>query len=217
MSVSRLTFLRSNPLITARRLPHHHRPHFHQLRFNSTKPRPSRLSSYIPQLSNLSTRTGVPLPSLVVSFAILHELTAIVPLVLAFFVFQAAGMGATIVAWAAGISSTQEEGGGLDWRVKVGEWLEEGERRVDRVARRYGLFGRIKGGAKTAEQLELERETPKEMGMDVVAAAKGSKAAQDVANALSAYLLIKVNALVTRPRPSFRADDDSGRFSFPSG
>jgi hypothetical protein len=69
-----------------------------------------------------------------------------------------------------------------------------GERRVDRISRRYGLFGRVKGEAKTLQQLKLENESPREMGMDVAAAAKGSKAAQDVANALSAYLLIKVSS-----------------------
>jgi hypothetical protein len=194
MSVLRLPFPRSNPLL---RLPFQQVPRTHHLRFHSTgRQRPSRFSSFIPQLSNLSTRTGVPLPSLVLSFGILHELTAILPLVLAFFIFQAAGIGGTIVEWAAGNSSTEAEGGSgsLDWRVKVGEWLEEGERRVDRISRRYGLFGRVKGEAKTLQQLELENESPREMGMDVAAAAKGSKAAQDVANALSAYLLIKVSS-----------------------
>jgi hypothetical protein len=127
----------------------------------------------------------------VLSFAVLHELTAISPLLLFFFAFQAAGVGGSVVEWAAGVSErSQDEHGQLDWRIKVGEWLDEGEKRVDRVSRRYGLFGRTKGEKASEGHLQ---DTPAEAAMQVVTAAKGSKAAADVANALAAYLLVKVS------------------------
>src|SRR4051794_39876839 len=79
-------------------------------RWNSTQSsQPSRFSKFIPRLTALSTRTGVPLPSLVLSFAVLHELTAIFPLLLFFFAFQAAGVGGSVVQWAAGVSERSQD------------------------------------------------------------------------------------------------------------
>src|SRR4030081_328378 len=47
-----------------------------------TLPRlPSRLKPYTAAIQRLSLRTGTPLTSLVISFGILHEVTALVPLV----------------------------------------------------------------------------------------------------------------------------------------
>jgi hypothetical protein len=53
--------------------------------------------AYKNALSSLAARTGTPLPSLIVSFAILHEITAIVPLAGLFFGAKYLGVGERLV------------------------------------------------------------------------------------------------------------------------
>jgi len=146
----------------------------------------SRLSKYIPRLDAISTKSGLPLPSLAVSFAILHELTAILPLIALFFAFQAFGIGGSIIKWA----SQQEDGDDLGLGSYIRDWLQEGQRRVDKVARRYGLFGYEKGSKAldAADQLSSE-----DQALQVAAAAKQSTAAAGVANAVAAYVVVKVS------------------------
>lgn len=151
----------------------------------NTPPRNNKFSAYTARLTALSTRTGVSLPSLALSFGILHELTALVPLVLLFWAFQAADVGTSVVSWAGKISDEEGEG----WKGFVRDWLSEGEKRVDRVARRYGLFGitpGVKGDEKGVEVAEEAREL-------VVRAEHGSRAAAGVTNAIAAYVFVKVS------------------------
>ncbi|KAF7351145.1 hypothetical protein MSAN_01677000 [Mycena sanguinolenta] len=58
----------------------------------------SALSRYRDALAAVSARTGTPLSSLVLSFGILHELTAIVPLVGIFYTARTLGVGERVVA-----------------------------------------------------------------------------------------------------------------------
>jgi hypothetical protein len=152
----------------------------------NTQPR-GKFSAYTDRLTALSTRTGVSLPSLALSFGILHELTALVPLVLLFWAFQAVDVGTSVVSWAGKISDEEGEG----WKRFVRDWLSEGEKRVDRVARRYGLFGitpGVDGGEKGVEVAEEAREL-------VVRAEHGSRAAAGVTNAIAAYVFVKVSRI----------------------
>ncbi|KAJ9126348.1 hypothetical protein QFC24_002082 [Naganishia onofrii] len=151
----------------------------------------SKFAAYTTRLNALSARTGVSLPSLALSFGILHELSAIIPLLVLFFGFQAANVGATIVQWAGQVTEESEhDHGNLNWRVTVRDWLAEGERRVDKVARRYGLFGYEKG-QKAVLLEEGGGVHAEEEAKQLARAAKGSKAAADVTNAVAAYVLVK--------------------------
>lgn len=130
------------------------------------------------------------------SFAILHELTAIVPLIALFFAFQAFGIGGTIIKWA----SRQEDGDDLGLGAYIRDWLEEGQKRVDKVARRYGLFGYEKGSKAAAEDDRLSSE---EEALQVASAARQSTAAAGVASAVAAYVVVKASpGMATAPRIS---------------
>src|SRR3954454_10798848 len=103
------------------------------------------LASYKGTLDALSRKTGTPLGSLIVSFAVLHEATAIVPIVGFFYAARLGGLGDRAMG-ALGVRSGQLEGGveGGDgsWALrKCREWVEEGEQWTARVGRRYGIFG----------------------------------------------------------------------------
>ncbi|KAK7045520.1 hypothetical protein VNI00_007352 [Paramarasmius palmivorus] len=95
---------------------------------------------YRQALKSISERTGAPLPALIVSFGVLHEATAIVPLVGVFYGAKAMGVGEGLVD---ALKDTDTES--VWWKGKAREWIEEGEERVDRVGRRYGWFGYSKG------------------------------------------------------------------------
>lgn len=150
------------------------------LRRLSTEPEPPRLPSklqtYAPRLHALSTRTGVPLPTLAVSFLVLHELTAIVPVVGFYYLFSAIGAGAGLVGWIA--SASEGEGDESWWRKLLGEWYDEGRTRAEKVGKKYGLLGYDEEGA-------------------------GANAGAAVANAVAAYVVVKVSSKPHHsPRPS---------------
>lgn len=145
---------------------------------------------YRATLAGISARTGTALPSLITSFAILHEATAVAPLIVFFYAAKTAGVGERVVGAvrsADKISSELEE----SWlRRKGEEWVDEGERWVGRVGRRYGIWGFEKGQRST---MDIEREREKE---DVAS----RRIAGDVANAVLAYGITKVRyKLFLRP------------------
>lgn len=135
-----------------------------------------RFGPYRDALKAISVRTGTPLPSLAVSFAILHELTAIVPLVGVFYGARALGVGERIVA--AVIEGEPDSALTRNgWvREKCKTWVDEGEHWAGRVGRRYGVFG---------------FETTQSTGDDVDV--KQHHLVGDVANAVFAYGLTKVS------------------------
>lgn len=180
------------------------------LLFPHTSPTRSstRLQAYAPRLTALSRRTGVPFASLAGSFMVLHEITALVPLVMLFFVFQAAGAGAGIVAWledvrAEAAGSGTDAGTGADWEWRLagmqttdnasppaaesGEkwklwvrvWMDEAEEKIARVGKRYGILGYDK----------VNRDSNSAPASGSLSA---SSATENVANAIAAYVVVKV-------------------------
>lgn len=151
--------------------------------YSTTPPRPSFLSSYISLL-----RTRYPLadpPSLIASFLILHELTAVVPVFLGFWSLKSLGVGDSMVLWAL----ESEEGWGKD---RVREWVKEGEGTAEKVGRRYGVLGYSKEGKEEREE-RRSRETEVGGGLREVARPEGINVGGDVANLVGAYLLVKVS------------------------
>jgi hypothetical protein len=149
-------------------------------RFNHTSSRPSpppnvpsssRVQRYLPRLQALANRTGVPLSSLAVSFLILHELTAVLPVVGFYFLFSSLGTGLGIIEWLNRTTGEDEHG----WRGMVTGWYDEGQAKMARVGRRYGLWQ------------EAEEATHGE-----VSSKPTDKAGEGVANAVAAYVVVKV-------------------------
>ncbi|KAG1758836.1 hypothetical protein EDD22DRAFT_783372 [Suillus occidentalis] len=133
-----------------------------------------RFAPYRNALTAISGRTGAPLPSLIVSFAILHELTAIVPIVGIFYTARSLGAGERVVNAAA-----FDRGGSADdqsWvNIQLRSWVDEGEHWAGRVGRRYGIFGFEKG--EVVDQTQTSQLS--------------GKLAGDVANAVLAYGTVK--------------------------
>jgi len=146
----------------------------------SSPPKPSRFAPYKTALEALSTRTRTPLPSLIVSFAVLHEITAIVPLVSVFFAGRSFGLGESVVRY---IRSEPSEGKENHWIFRKSEnWLDEGESWAGRVGRRYGILGFPKTPKGTIPEDSTNGES--QIMKNV---------AGDVANAMLAYGVTKVN------------------------
>lgn len=136
------------------------------------------VNRYRATLAGISARTGTALPSLITSFAILHEATALAPLVVFFYAAKAAGVGERVVGAVRTADKRQAEDAWL--RRKGEQWVDEGERWVGRVGRRYGIWGFEKGAHPPAyEERALED-------------AASRRIAGDVANAVLAYGVTKV-------------------------
>ncbi|KAI0644906.1 hypothetical protein C8Q79DRAFT_1001538 [Trametes meyenii] len=163
---------------------------------SSTMPKPSRFAPYKEALAAISQRTRTPLPSLVFSFAVLHELTAILPVVGLFYGARALGVGEGIVRAVAppqGETESNPEGApsALFMRLRdtwagarFKDWMVEGKVRVERVGRRYGWFGFEKGSRTDGTSLEARTAQAE-------SALVSGRIAGDVANAVVAYALTK--------------------------
>ena len=141
--------------------------------------------AYKNALNSLAARTGAPLPSLIVSFAILHEITAVVPLAGLFFGAKYLGVGERLVEHIREETRTDARSSDpltTKWAQRVGMWINEGDVWAERVGRRYGFFGYPK--------------TPKGMKFEPAEGEKGPGVAGDVANAVFAYTATKVSSLL---------------------
>ncbi|GLB37719.1 putative hypothetical protein FLILHELTA [Lyophyllum shimeji] len=143
----------------------------------SSRPQ-GQFAAYRNALTALSARTSTPLPSLILSFGILHEITAIVPLVAVFYGSRTLGIGegliGVIVSKDPAAPSTED-----DWlRGTVRTWVEEGDAWAGRVGRRYGIFG-------------YEKRTPGAPEPPVESSQPSGRIAGDVANAIVAYGVTK--------------------------
>lgn len=178
----------------------------------------SRLAQSYPRLVRLSARTGVPLPSLGISFLILHELTAIIPVVLLFWLFQSIGLGVGLLSWIKGAAELDspadgaravdggvEGGSGADpkqsghakgWKGLLRGWYDEAENKVERVGRRYGILGYEKrnssASSSSATDPLLTGSSDQVHAVATASRTRSSTAAESVANAISAYVVVKV-------------------------
>ncbi|KAG1720787.1 hypothetical protein EDB19DRAFT_1646908 [Suillus lakei] len=133
-----------------------------------------RFAPYRNALTAISGRTGAPLHSLIVSFAILHELSAIVPVVGFFYVARSLGAGERVVnAVALNRDDSIDDQSWVNTQLR--SWVDEGEQWAGRVGRRYGIFGFEKG--------QFVDQTPTSQ--------LSGKLAGDVANAVLAYGAVK--------------------------
>lgn len=176
-----------------------------KLRSYTTTTRPSRqniLSPYIIKLRQ--TYPNAEPTSLVASFLILHELTAVIPLFVGFWSFKALGLGTGLVAWAVDKSEEGDEenqekvsGGIGEWsRKKVGSWIRQGEEQSERIGRRYGVLGFEKESVEERE-MRKEREALDRVsssGNDIVMPRlNGYNIGGDVANLVASYIAVKVS------------------------
>ncbi|KAG5651633.1 hypothetical protein H0H81_008010 [Sphagnurus paluster] len=140
-----------------------------------SRPAQPRFAAYRNALAALAARTGTPLPSLIVSFAVLHEVTAVVPLVAFFYGSRSLGIGESVVGAIVrkedSLSSTDQD----TWMKGVFRgWVEEGDAWAARVGRRYGIFG-------------YEKRVPGASNAHTEPSPLSSHIAGDVANAIVAY------------------------------
>lgn len=172
---------------------------------------------FLPRLRAVSQRTGVPLPSLVISFLVLHEITAVVPVVFLYFLFYSLGLGTGLIAWITGTaghtsstldaSSTERPDDGerstgarwTDWRGTLGRWIEEGDRKFERVGKRYGIFGYDKHDKSASEGGGGGDGGSDTDGVVVVTedAVKQHRISANLASFTAAYVVVKVSR--TRP------------------
>ena len=145
----------------------------------------TKFAPYVEALKKVSARTKTPLPSLILSFAVLHEITAVAPVVGFFFGARALGVGDKIIEEVARPPSESGTEYGNWAREKGREWVDEGGKWVQRVGTRYGVFGFAKQGKEEITRAGKE---------DVVIVDGGlsSKLAGDAANAILAYGITKV-------------------------
>ncbi|EKM53598.1 uncharacterized protein PHACADRAFT_260033, partial [Phanerochaete carnosa HHB-10118-sp] len=143
-------------------------------------PSSSRFAVYRQALQAISARTGTALPSLVVSFGIVHEFTALVPTVGFFFGARALGVGERVVQAVA--AETEGEPGWAKQKARV--WLDEGGQWAQRVGRRYGVFGYEKRERGKDGDAAAGVQEPKETEV-------ATRLAGDAANAILAYGLTK--------------------------
>jgi hypothetical protein len=123
---------------------------------------------YRATLEAISQRTGTSLPSLALSFGILHEITAIVPLVGIFYSARYLGVGERAIQT---ITYSDSD----SWvSQKAHTYISDGELWAGRVGRRYGLFGYEKRDPSSPKHVEDEEPVPAHL-------------AGDIANAVFAY------------------------------
>ena len=136
----------------------------------ATNPRQGALQ----RVRQMAAKSGTDPASMVVSFAVLHELTAIVPLVLLFYLLGLLGAGEQVMEWLLQLSGSEESGSGAWLRGKI----NEGMQRAEKFGRRNGYFG-----------FEAGSEVGAEAGLGARAGA--SALAGSFANAVAAYAITK--------------------------
>ncbi|EIW68590.1 hypothetical protein TREMEDRAFT_31879 [Tremella mesenterica DSM 1558] len=152
----------------------------------------SYLSKARSELLKLSKHTGAPISSLILSFGILHEVTAIIPLYLFYRMFQFFGVGVGVVGFVLVVENVNSEKNGIEgkgkssWRELVLNWYDEAERRVDRLGKKYGVLGYDNH---TLEDEEIGR------GYDLGSGEGVREGTSDkVTNAIAAYVVVKALA-----------------------
>lgn len=140
----------------------------------------SRLKRALVRVRSIARRNGTDAPTMVASFLILHELTAIVPLMLMFYVFGALGVGTAVLHWLLGdteemAKESQHDAKSVASRFRA--WARIKEERFERYCRRKGYLGFEKQDAATIDG-----------AMDL---GNSNYLAGSFANMVAAYILVK--------------------------
>ncbi|KAF5326062.1 hypothetical protein D9611_000289 [Ephemerocybe angulata] len=146
----------------------------------------SKFGAYSGALKAISARTGTPLSSLILSFGILHEVTAVAPLFIAFYGSRTLGVGDKLIkaitedpTFQVAESDEARPKDLTQWgKHKLSGWVAEGDRWAARVGTRYGIFG-------------YEKRAPGEKADVDALTHKPGHLAGDVANAVVAYAVTK--------------------------
>ena len=121
------------------------------------------------------------------------------PIVAIFFILQAVGAGKALLDWIGHIAEVDEEAQIEQvegWRKVVRNWYHEGTTRVEKVGKRYGILG--------YEKVEKDEDRPTSSlstatnGGDSTVSVGSSQqirgpGAEQIANAISAYIIVKVS------------------------
>lgn len=140
----------------------------------------SRLQRALTQVRSIAKKNGTDAPTMVASFFILHELTAIVPLALLFYVFGALGVGTAVLQWLLGEDrdgADHGDEGARSFGAKFRQWARIKEERFERYCRRKGYLGFEKQDAEAIDQA-------RDLG-------NSSHLAGSFANLAAAYILVK--------------------------
>ncbi|PWN50957.1 seryl-tRNA synthetase [Violaceomyces palustris] len=144
----------------------------------------------------MAERQGTDPASMGVSFLILHEVTALVPLIALFYLFGALGAGEAVLDWLVGGGENGEqryegEQGGVSGLVvgTVRGWVGEGMVRAERYGKRKGYFGFEKEEAEGSQSEEGRVGITDEASL--TANGKGKALAGSFANAVAAYAVVK--------------------------
>ncbi|SJX63745.1 related to mitochondrial seryl-tRNA synthetases [Sporisorium reilianum f. sp. reilianum] len=135
----------------------------------------SRLKRALMHVRSIARKNGTDAPTMVASFLVLHELTAIVPLVLMFYVFGALGVGTAVLHWLLGDAETEHDAQSLASRFRT--WARTKEERFERYCRRKGYLGFEQQDAATID-------AAKDLG-------SSNYLAGSFANMVAAYILVK--------------------------
>lgn len=136
----------------------------------------SRLQRALTQVRSIARKNGTDAPTMVASFLILHELTALVPLVVMFYVFGALGVGTAVLTWLLGDAQDGSENAeSLSARFRA--WARLKEERFERYCRKRGYLGFEKQDPETIDAAN-------DLGKSV-------QLAGSFANMVAAYILVK--------------------------
>lgn len=153
----------------------------------STTRQDSYIKSYIAALRN---RYPLADPaSLIASFLLLHELTAIVPLFIGFVGLRSIGAGEKLIELAIPNSGN---GGESTWAgAKMEKWVKEGTEQGERIGRRYGVLGYAK---ESREERELRKSLPLDSTLEADDVQPTTLSiGGDVTNLVAAYVAVKVS------------------------
>ncbi|KAJ9480003.1 Serine--tRNA ligase, mitochondrial [Pseudozyma hubeiensis] len=133
-----------------------------------------RLKRALAQVRSIATKNGTDAPTMVASFLVLHELTAIVPLAIMFYIFGALGVGTAVLNWLLGDA---EDSSKDSFAARFRTWARNKEERFERYCRKKGYLGFEKQDVKTIDAAG-------DLG-------KQSHLAGSFANMVAAYIIVK--------------------------
>lgn len=138
----------------------------------------------IESVRQAAKRSGTDPASMVFSFMILHELTAILPLIAIFYILCALGTGASVMQWLLDASDAQNGSKSemmMGLRASLREYIHEGMQRAERYGRKKGWFGFEKGSQ--VQDVEIDANSIAYPNVEAIAGT--------FANAVAAYAITK--------------------------